>query len=200
MPFKNQHPLYTVWQSMRARCRNPNNSAFKNYGGRGITICDRWDDFHTWLADMGPRPQGASLDRIDNDGNYSPENCRWATKKEQQRNTRKVVFVTVEGVTRKAVELFDICGLKPETIVARAAKGLTLEQVLSKSRIPNRTNWRKAVAAQVRKAKEKTHCRVGHVFDEANTYTNKQGWRLCRQCHNEKMRRYTAMKAEARAK
>lgn len=81
-------PTYQSWRAMRGRCHDPRNNAFRFYGGRGITICSRWDDFSAFLADMGPRPLGASLDRIDFDGNYTPENCRWADVRTQARNSR----------------------------------------------------------------------------------------------------------------
>lgn len=81
-------PTYNSWRSMRRRCNSPNYRQYNLYGGRGITICPRWDSFENFLADMGERPEGTSLDRIDHDGNYEPSNCRWATPKEQAANRR----------------------------------------------------------------------------------------------------------------
>jgi hypothetical protein len=82
-------PEFTSWSSMLMRCSNPHFAGWKDYGGRGIQVCDRWMQFENFLADMGQRPPGKSLDRINNDGNYEPSNCKWSTPKEQANNRRK---------------------------------------------------------------------------------------------------------------
>lgn len=82
-------PTHNSWRSMKHRCLNPKGRQYPDYGGRGITVCARWMKFENFLADMGERPgKEYSLDRIDNDGNYEPSNCRWATRSEQQKNKR----------------------------------------------------------------------------------------------------------------
>ena len=86
---QNPPRIYRAWLDMRQRCNNPNSQVYKYYGGRGISICPQWDDFTIFLKDMGEPLMGLSLDRINNDGNYEPTNCRWATASEQQRNKRK---------------------------------------------------------------------------------------------------------------
>jgi hypothetical protein len=79
---------YGIWKAMLQRCNNPNNKDFKFYGGRGITVCDRWSWFENFIADMGPKPEGYSIERKNNNGNYEPDNCKWATHSEQMKNKR----------------------------------------------------------------------------------------------------------------
>lgn len=90
---------YRIWKAMRTRCRNPKLRQYKDYGGRGITVCARWDSYSNFLIDMGEVPEGRSIDRIDVDGNYEPSNCRWATSLEQARNTRRNKTVAPVGKT-----------------------------------------------------------------------------------------------------
>lgn len=84
-----KHPLYYIWHDMRSRCKNPAHSRWDGYGGRGITVCERWDnDFWAFVADMGDRPERVVLDRIDNDSGYRPDNCRWADYSTSAKNRR----------------------------------------------------------------------------------------------------------------
>lgn len=91
---------YKTWQGIKQRCENLKSDAYHRYGGRGIKVCDRWQEFENFLSDMGEPPVGASIDRIDNDGDYTPENCRWATVQEQQNNISTNRLFTHDGKTQ----------------------------------------------------------------------------------------------------
>lgn len=122
---------YWSWNDMHRRCYEVTRKQYKHYGGRGITVCERWHSFDNFLADMGLRPaRGYSIERIDNNGPYSPENCRWATQKEQCRNQRRTVMLTARGVTRPMQEWADILGLKVNTIRHRMRVGWDIDSVL----------------------------------------------------------------------
>lgn len=98
-------PEKLSWRSALARCHNPNDPGYHRYGGRGIVVCDKWrNNFESFLSDMGPRPSGTSLDRIDNGGNYEPGNCRWSTRHEQALNKRSNVMITIGGETKCMIE------------------------------------------------------------------------------------------------
>src|SRR5262245_47559365 len=92
-------PTYKIWVAMRSRCHNHKVERYPNYGGRGIRVCEGWTDVENCRADMGERPEGMSIDRINNDGDYCPEKCRWATNREQCRNQRQTVTLTSQGQT-----------------------------------------------------------------------------------------------------
>lgn len=119
------HPAYRCWVAMIQRCCNPNNEDFHHYGGRGIVVCQRWkDSFFAFAEDMGNRPSPEhKIERIDNDGNYTPENCRWATQLEQTNNKRTNHKITHDGQTRTIAEWSRIIGVGQKTICQRLLRG-----------------------------------------------------------------------------
>lgn len=122
---------YRSWDHMVQRCTNPNNSFFHNYGGRGIKVCERWMSFPAFLADMGQRPDGMSLDRIDVNGNYEPENCRWATRTEQMNNTRRNTMITFAGRTMSLSDWARETSLTTPCISGRLKRRWPIEKVLT---------------------------------------------------------------------
>jgi lambda repressor-like predicted transcriptional regulator len=120
---------YRAWRDMLGRCR-PNSQNWKHYGARGIKVCERWLSFANFLADMGERPAGLSLDRKDVNGDYEPGNCRWATTIEQRRNTRRNKFLTYGGQTKTLAEWAEEKGLHRNTLYYRLKRGWTLERAL----------------------------------------------------------------------
>lgn len=122
---------------MLNRCRNPNVKDFRGYGAKGITVCSRWLRFENFISDMGEAPAASSLDRIDSRGPYGPENCRWATPKQQARNMSRNVHFNYEGREVTIAELSELTGIKYANLRHRIAKGLSREQILSKRLLHN---------------------------------------------------------------
>lgn len=129
---------YNIWCLMKRRCTNPHCSAYPRYGGRGITMCERWlHSFENFYADMGPRPSPRhSIDRIDNDLGYSPENCRWATSRDQGYNTRKTTFVTHNGKTLNLAEWSNETGISVKLLRSRCNQGLPPDKILHQGHLP----------------------------------------------------------------
>jgi hypothetical protein len=122
--WRQSHPEHAVWVKMRQRCNNPDDKDFADYGGRGITICARWDTFSAFLADMGSRPTPKhQIERKRNHEGYTPANCIWATRFTQQRNTRQTCYITANGVTLARAEWADRTGIPNETIRGRLRRG-----------------------------------------------------------------------------
>jgi hypothetical protein len=124
-------PTYYAWVDMRRRCSNTKHPAYKWYGARGINYCQRWDSFENFLADMGEKPEGSSLDRIDNNGNYQPGNCRWATGREQQVNRRSNVFLTLNGKTQTMEDWSRETGIGQTTLSYRRKAGWSAHEMLT---------------------------------------------------------------------
>ena len=117
---------YRIWMAMHSRCRYPSQDGFKNYGGRGVTVCERWAEFPAFLADMGECPNGYSIDRIDNDRGYEPGNCRWASRIEQNLNRRGIVWYEVGGKRLCERDAARALGVAPTTLWKRRANGAPL--------------------------------------------------------------------------
>jgi len=124
-----QTSTYKIWKGMRIRCRNINYAKWGDYGGRGIRVCERWENFENFLADMGSHPSGTSIERIDNDGDYEPGNCLWATQTVQSRNTRRNRRVTVCGKQMLIMDACDVYGVQKTSVWSyRARKRITLTE------------------------------------------------------------------------
>lgn len=179
--------IHSVWEGMRRRCEYPKTQAYPHYGGRGISICDEWQDFNTfcqWMLDNGSVP-GLQLDRIDVNGNYEPSNCRLVTAQINQNNRRNNHRLTIWDENKTITEW----SRDPRCVV-------------SKSIIENRINklgwadYEKVLitpADRTRKSQSPTHCKHGHEYNDINTYYSKATPHLkkCRRCHsNRQSKRY----------
>ncbi len=123
--------IYSIWVGMRQRCENPKNKRFKYYGARNITVCERWKSFENFLADMGDKPEGLSLDRIDNNKGYYKENCRWATQKVQCNNSSRNRLITHDGKTQNITQWAEELGITKNKFYYRINHGWTIEKIIS---------------------------------------------------------------------
>ena len=130
---RHQHSReYSAWVMMRSRCRNPNMREYPRYGGRGVKVCERWESFEAFLADMGAAPSPLhTLDRIDNDKDYCPDNCRWATRKEQARNRYVSRILECGGERRCLCDWAEHLGIPHQTIWHRLRRGWSVERALN---------------------------------------------------------------------
>lgn len=126
-------PLHAAWRMMLQRCENPRDRSFKNYGRRGIKVCERWHKFENFLADMGMRPAGYELDRKDNDGDYEPGNCLWTTKKKNLNNKRTNHMVTWRGETLPITAWAERLWMHPRTLFNRLSRGWSIEKAFTKA-------------------------------------------------------------------
>lgn len=146
MPPECRSPEYKTWQAIRSRCYSPSCRLYPRYGGRGITICERWkNSYQSFLADMGRRPADkSSLDRIDNDGPYSPENCRWSTPREQANNRRdNRPLIAAFGIARTEAEWSRVSGIGLMTIRGRINHGWAPEQAVTVPPDLKHSYWKK---------------------------------------------------------
>lgn len=119
--------IYNIWAGMKQRCQNPQYHGYKLYGSKGIKVCDRWQGFEAFFEDMGHPPDGMSLGRIDNDGNYEPSNCRWESQKQQIRNRSNTKLVTIDGVTLSLAEFAELQGVPYRIMKQRIRNGIDLK-------------------------------------------------------------------------
>lgn len=144
--LRSQERLYTIWFGMKARCYNPNDMNYENYGKRGIKICSEWLQdyslFRTWAYENGYNDK-LTIDRIDVNGDYCPENCRWATWVEQCNNKRQNLKITYHGETHTATEWSRITGIKAQKIMYRYRHNFKLDDVFSKNRLASRGHYEK---------------------------------------------------------
>lgn len=124
-------PTHRTWDHMIQRCTNPNSDGYADYGGRGITVTDRWLSFDSFLSDMGRRPDGTTIDRIDNTKGYEPGNCRWATAAQQTRNTRRNRLITYNGKTMCVADWASSIGLTFMALHHRINRGWSIERALT---------------------------------------------------------------------
>lgn len=120
---KSRSPTHNSWVGMIQRCGYTKHAEYQRYGGRGIKVCERWKSFENFLADMGERPSGTTIDRIDSDGDYEPANCRWATNSQQASNRRSSILIERDGRTQTVRAWCSELGINPDVIYGRLRRG-----------------------------------------------------------------------------
>ena len=125
-------PEWRTWSSMLTRCNNEKSKCYRYYGAKGVSICERWRSFENFVADVGPRPAGTTLDRIDNSRGYEPENCRWATIDVQNRNRGSILMVEINGETKCVADWCDQLGIPRPRVYARIQSGMALYEAITK--------------------------------------------------------------------
>ena len=140
---RSHRPEYSNWSAMKARCLNPNHKNFKQYKGRGIKVCERWrNSFDNFYADMGPKPSPKhSIERRDNDGDYEPSNCFWATQAEQRRNQRNNRLLTFDGKTQCLIDWAAETGISRQAIYRRLKRGWDVQKALTIPTEVGRNQW-----------------------------------------------------------
>jgi len=159
--MRQRSPEERCWLKMMQRCGNPKQVGYHNYGGRGIKVCDRWHKLSNFIADMGPRPSPKhSIERRDNNGDYTPSNCKWATRHEQHRNMRRNVWLTLDGVTLCLKDWARSTGMDQMTIKGRLRRGWSVRDTLT---LPANKSMS---CARYHRAKSltKTECKWGHPY------------------------------------
>jgi hypothetical protein len=178
---------------MHRRCEAPKATQYADYGGRGISVCERWADFWAFVADMGERPKGMTLDRRNNDGNYEPSNCKWSTRSEQGLNSRRTLLIEINGEKVLANALGKELGFTSRTIANRAKNGRPVEEILSAKHLKGYDFTPEERDKAWAHNRGKTHCPHGHEYSFENTYIN-SGRRHCRICMAERGRRWLEKK------
>lgn len=159
-------PEYKVWNNMYSRCNNPNHPRYKDWGGRGIKMCNKWLNFTGFYEDMGKRPTDKhTIERRDNDEGYSKENCYWATTKEQARNRRSNVLITYSEESELAMDWADKLNVRRGTLLGRLSRGWTIEEAIK----GQRTSTPRRREATIRHMDDK-HTRSCEIYLSRNTY------------------------------
>lgn len=201
-------PERKSWWNILQRCGNPRNPKYALYGARGISVCEKWkSSFEAFLADVGPRPEpksAYSIDRIDNDGDYKPGNCRWATREEQNRNKRNNRLLTIGAETRTVAEWAQSGPVDAATILYRSRNGWDPARAVTEAaqpggpkpdRVPLEPLERVVRSGRVwASGRQMTHCSRGHEFTTENTYLRHRDGlteRFCRACARARDRRRT---------